>query len=233
MWIAEATPAQLATVKRLVQNKQLEFIVGGWTMEDEACTTYSANIDQMTQGHSYISTLFGSDAVPRYGWQIDPFGHSSVAHRHFMEMGFKATVGCRIDYTLKAQMEKEQRLEFDWFPSASAPDRRIFTHILDRHVRTGSGVGGHFCLSLGPAHQPPSPRGIQGYPTAVWGLAWDTVSPPVTPANIAELGYRVVANARERREWFQTGHILFPWGNDFACVPRLHSLFRAINGTPT
>jgi hypothetical protein len=33
MWIAEATPDQLSTVKRLVDNRQLEFVVGGWTME--------------------------------------------------------------------------------------------------------------------------------------------------------------------------------------------------------
>ena len=35
-------------------------------MEDEACTTYSANIDQMTEGHQFIVSLFGESAAPKY-----------------------------------------------------------------------------------------------------------------------------------------------------------------------
>lgn len=37
-------------------------------MEDEGCTTYSTNIDQMTKGHQYIYNLFG--VRPRFGWQV-------------------------------------------------------------------------------------------------------------------------------------------------------------------
>ena len=37
-------------VKRLVSRKQLEFVNGGWCMNDEAATHYNAIIDQMTLG---------------------------------------------------------------------------------------------------------------------------------------------------------------------------------------
>ena len=37
-------------VRKLVANKQLEFVNGGWCMNDEASTDYNAIIDQMTLG---------------------------------------------------------------------------------------------------------------------------------------------------------------------------------------
>ena len=37
-------------VHQLVNNKQLEFINGGWCMNDEAATDYNAIIDQMSLG---------------------------------------------------------------------------------------------------------------------------------------------------------------------------------------
>lgn len=40
-----------AQVKKLVANKQLEFVNAGWCMNDEASTDYNAIIDQMTLGN--------------------------------------------------------------------------------------------------------------------------------------------------------------------------------------
>ena len=37
-------------------------------MQDEACTTYGADIEQMTLGHQFILSTFG--ALPTKGWQI-------------------------------------------------------------------------------------------------------------------------------------------------------------------
>lgn len=45
-------------------------------MHDEAATHYIDMIDQTTLGHRYIKDQF--NVTPRIGWQIDPFGHSSV-----------------------------------------------------------------------------------------------------------------------------------------------------------
>ena len=55
---------------------RLEFILGGWCMNDEASTHYTAIIDQHTTGFTFLKNNFGECARPKIGWQIDPFGHS-------------------------------------------------------------------------------------------------------------------------------------------------------------
>jgi lysosomal alpha-mannosidase len=55
---------------------RLEFISGGWCMNDEAATHYNSIIDQHSLGAAFLRDQFGECARPKIGWQIDPFGHS-------------------------------------------------------------------------------------------------------------------------------------------------------------
>ncbi|KAC9878025.1 hypothetical protein E3N88_45154 [Mikania micrantha] len=75
-WWNQQSELLKAKVKELVNTGQLEFINGGMCMHDEATPHYIDLIDQTTLGHMFIHREFGQK--PRVGWQIDPFGHSSV-----------------------------------------------------------------------------------------------------------------------------------------------------------
>ena len=115
-----------AEVKRLVENGQLEFILGGWCMNDEATVHYTAMIQQLAFGVNYLrfplifcritnrnySDLFGECGHPLIGWQIDPFGHSKVQAEIFARAGFDGLFFGRNDYQDKKFREASKTMEF-------------------------------------------------------------------------------------------------------------------------
>jgi lysosomal alpha-mannosidase len=55
-WWREQSENTKTIVKKLVANKQLEFINAGWSMNDEATTDYNAIIDQVSM--STVRTMY-------------------------------------------------------------------------------------------------------------------------------------------------------------------------------
>ena len=87
-WWDEQNDNMQQNVIKLVENHQLEFINGGWCMNDEANVYYEDTIDQMYLGHKFLKQTFG--VIPTIGWHIDPFGHFSAQAALFAQMGFNA-----------------------------------------------------------------------------------------------------------------------------------------------
>lgn len=56
-WWREQTPAMQARVRRLQASGQLEFINGGWTMNDESGVSDEDIIAQMTRGHFFLKEV--------------------------------------------------------------------------------------------------------------------------------------------------------------------------------
>ncbi|CAD8076627.1 unnamed protein product [Paramecium primaurelia] len=124
MWWNEQNNTMKDNVKQLIQNQQLEFLSGGWCMNDEATTYYEDIIDQMTLGHKFLLENF--NYVPSIGWQIDTFGHSNTQALFSNMMGFNAWFLGRIDHQERLEREKKKELEF---VIHSDEENSIFTHI--------------------------------------------------------------------------------------------------------
>ena len=193
-WWNEQSDAMRAEVKKLVQEKRLEFINAGWCMNDEAATHYNAIIDQMTYGLNFVEKTFGSDARPRIAWQIDPFGHSSEQASIFAQMSFDGLFFGRIDYADKSLRLKQQRMEMVWRGSRNlGQDSDIFTGVLYNVYNPPKG----FCYDQF-CHDSP----IRDDPNNNDNNVKDTVE-------------RFVQTACEQASHYKTNHIIFTMGSDF------------------
>jgi hypothetical protein len=119
--------AQRTSLKKVVDNGQWEFVLGGWVMPDEAATTYGGVIDQLTLGHQFLLSTFG--VRPTKGWQIDPFGASSVTPIIYKLAGCDGHIIDRI--TNKGSYEPSQHLEFLWHGSPTLGKKaELFSEIM-------------------------------------------------------------------------------------------------------
>lgn len=46
---------------RLVAEKRIEFVSGGWSLPDEACTHYTALLSNFVEGHEFLRNEFGKN----------------------------------------------------------------------------------------------------------------------------------------------------------------------------
>lgn len=71
-------------------------------------------------------------ARPQIGWQIDPFGDSSITPLLYRQMGYSALVNDRISLRLKEARMDSRELQFLWKDAPSPNvDAELFTHTLD------------------------------------------------------------------------------------------------------
>ncbi|XP_055376592.1 lysosomal alpha-mannosidase-like [Condylostylus longicornis] len=130
-------------VKQLVEEGQLEFIGGAWSMNDEATTHYQSLIDQFSYGLKKLNDTFGLCGRPRVGWQIDPFGHSKEMASIFAGMKFDGMFFARLDWRDKINRFSNMKAEMVWRASESlGRNADLFTGILRNHYSAPPG----FCF---------------------------------------------------------------------------------------
>ncbi|GAM29188.1 hypothetical protein SAMD00019534_123640 [Acytostelium subglobosum LB1] len=211
-WWREQTPATQKSVTELVRNGQLEFINGGWCMNDEATTYYDDIIDQMTLGHQFINENFG--VTPKIGWHIDPFGHSNAQSAIFGNIGFDAFIIGRMDYQDIDWRLQDKQMEFMWRGSRSNPEYQVFTSVLRAMYCTPSGF--NFEGGDDPIQDDPNLFNV----------------------NIQERAEAFIAVAQEYSTHYQSNNVLVPMGCDFAYMnanmyfKNLDKLIAYINANP-
>jgi hypothetical protein len=210
-WWSQQNDTTKALVKNLISNKQLEFVCGGWVMNDEALVDYPAVIDQMTEGHQYLLREVG--VKPRVAWQIDPFGAARTSATLFSLMGFEYYILNRIDDRLKYKFDDipgsgvyrdEKHFEFYWQASKNYKDQvKLFTHVLDHHYSPPER-----CDKVGDRYV------CTGFDFEAGGEG----NPPITPENVHARAQILTDIIKEYSEWYRTPNILIPFGNDFRFV---------------
>eukprot|EP01064_Diplonema_japonicum_P013575 TRINITY_DN2111_c0_g3_i1.p1 TRINITY_DN2111_c0_g3~~TRINITY_DN2111_c0_g3_i1.p1 ORF type:complete len:1112 (+),score=256.66 TRINITY_DN2111_c0_g3_i1:48-3383(+) len=121
-WWNQQPASKKNMTKALVDNGQLEFVNGGWCMHDEASPYYVEMIDQTTRGHQFLKKAFGSKAIPKGTWSIDPFGHSNTnAWLIGAESGMEYEFWGRMDFQdfNVRKNESVKGLEYIWQGSQS------------------------------------------------------------------------------------------------------------------
>ncbi|XP_047387943.1 lysosomal alpha-mannosidase isoform X1 [Sciurus carolinensis] len=194
-WWNQQTNATQEIVRKLVRQGRLEFVNGGWVMNDEATTHYGAIVDQMTLGLRFLEDTFGTDGRPRVAWHIDPFGHSREQASLFAQMGFDGFFLGRIDYQDKQLREDSLEMEQVWRGSTSLepPAADLFTGILPN------------------MYNPPQ------------NLCWDmlcgdnpVVEDPRSPEyNVKTLVTYFLKVATNQGQHYRTNHTVMTMGSDF------------------
>ncbi|XP_033744944.1 lysosomal alpha-mannosidase-like isoform X2 [Pecten maximus] len=145
-WWQQQNNETRESVRDLVNEGRLEFILGGWCMNDEASTHYNDIIDQHTLGFQFLKENFGECGRPRVAWQIDPFGHSREQASLFAQMGYDGLFIGRLDHADKDLRLNQTNMEFVWrgSPNNLGKTAQLFTGVLYNGYSPPSG----FCWDI-------------------------------------------------------------------------------------
>uniref|UniRef100_A0A5K3F4Z1 Alpha-mannosidase n=2 Tax=Mesocestoides corti TaxID=53468 RepID=A0A5K3F4Z1_MESCO len=192
-WWRMQNSAMRELVHQLVRNGQLEFALGGWTMNDEAVVHYGDSIDQLTRGLAFLNATFGECGRPRVAWQIDPFGHAREQARVFLDAGFDGVFFQRMDFREKRTRLKNREMEVLWRADPSDNTTGLFTHMLYQSYCSPPG----FCFDS-KCNDPPM-----------------VVDPLATNYNVPSRVAQFLEYARSVARSYATNHIFVPMGCDF------------------
>ncbi|XP_052766957.1 alpha-mannosidase 2-like isoform X2 [Mya arenaria] len=201
MWWNEQNKEIKQNVRDLVKQGRLEFVSGGWVMPDEASTSYTSVIDQQTEGHQWLLDNVG--VTPSNSWSVDPFGHSGTMPYIWKLAGMKNMVINRIHQGTKAQMIRENGLDFYW-RQFWTQDADIFCHCMPYEVyslKSNCGPDRKICERFDFQH--------------VEGVFYEKINPEIDNINVVNLSRLLYEQYRMKSSLFKHNTVLVPLGDDF------------------
>ncbi|RUS70932.1 hypothetical protein EGW08_021308 [Elysia chlorotica] len=209
-WYDEQDEATRNDVKMLVNEGRLEFILGGWSMNDEAATHYTAIIDNHKIGFEFLRQTFGECGRPRIGWQIDPFGHSREQASIFAQFGFDGLFFGRLDYQDKEQREKDKTMEFVWeaSPNNLGSKANLFTGVLPNFYNPPR----DFCFDISCFSFNPMIKD----------------NPKLHDYNVDEMVDLFINTTNDQAKAYRTKHLIMTMGSDFNYV-QAHMFFKEMD----
>uniref|UniRef100_A0A4W3I259 Alpha-mannosidase n=1 Tax=Callorhinchus milii TaxID=7868 RepID=A0A4W3I259_CALMI len=206
-WWDNIDAQKRAAVCSLAANGQLEFVTGGWVMTDEANSHYFAMIDQLIEGHQWLVRNVG--VVPRSGWAIDPFGHSSTMAYLLRRSNLTSMLIQRVHYSIKKHFAATKSLEFMWRQSW---DTDSSTDILCQLMPFYSYDVPHTC---GPDPKICCQFDFKRLPGGRVSCPWKVPPKPITDKNVEERANLLLDQYRKKSKLFRSKVVLIPLGDDF------------------
>ena len=127
-WYNSKDKKAQSKMKQLINKKRVEFVSGGYVVNDEATPLYYNIMDQIRIGHQFLQEEFG--IIPKTGWYIDSFGHSAANAHILSKLNYENLVLGRLHYDYLDLLKDNQNIEFYWAPFSN---KSILTHILPLH----------------------------------------------------------------------------------------------------
>ncbi|XP_063227020.1 lysosomal alpha-mannosidase-like [Bacillus rossius redtenbacheri] len=187
MWWQHQNDAVREQYRQLVQSGRIQMTGGGWSMPDEATTTYQALIDNFSWGFKFLNDTFGPCGVPNIGWQIDAFGHSRETASIMAAMGFQGTFLGHLDYQEHDARVKYSNLEMVWHSSSNLGPRADM-----------------FASGLYSGYIPPD------------GCCWDLrCGDGDIGKNTEEVAKNIITYVKTQQRSYRTKHLMMFMGNDF------------------
>ncbi|XP_072138239.1 alpha-mannosidase 2x isoform X1 [Mobula birostris] len=206
-WWDNIDTQKRAAVRRLAANGQLEFVTGGWVMTDEANSHYFAMIDQLIEGHQWLVKNIG--VIPKSGWAIDPFGHSSTMPYLLKRSNLTSMLIQRVHYSIKKHLAATKNLEFMWrqtWDTDSSTD--IFCHLMPFYSYDVP----HTC---GPDPKICCQFDFRRLPGGRISCPWKVPPKVINDANVAERANLLLDQYRKKSMLYKSKVVLIPLGDDF------------------